>query len=597
MAPVLRTKKLPDTSDNKSGKIQQLSSKIKVKRKNKVSAEVKQHRLEQKRIAEKLRREKRRNDPEAYKNYCQSERARNEKRKKEGKLKSIDQLSEREKRARRKQQNLWKKNSRTRQKENIELTMEQNNMNNNVESKQAKVGRKRIQKNLRKCFRDNKKLLDDNKNLRMKINSLHKKLQRLNIKKSDSTSPEYKVDKMLNGQNVNPEVRKTLILHQVMIQQLKLSYQESRSSKFKANIGVHRSNKPLEYIKNMKSNQKFIQDRVTSFYEENSKIIPDKKASIKMNGKQVTKRYMNATIKDLHSKFCSQMKIILVSMKRKFSQYTLGLVEYNVLYTLAWSTLQKSSHGFVTLSKSLRHDPSAIIVHIKKILDVYLATNPEIKKLHIMSDGPTTQYRNKKMFYLITQYFPQCYSQLEDITYNFSEAGHGKSSADGIGGYIKKLADDQVKYGTDVSNFDSLLAILRDRVKSVYIDCVSEDEISAIDLILPNNFKPFVGTMKVHQYTWNKLQHNFILFNSLSCFDCSNKNPCIHFAMGKIDYSINDTTEKMNKRLVAKTKKSDNSTSKLTKNLKCLEKDVAKDNLEKNETMLLRRSSRIKKKL
>ena len=98
------------------------------------------------------------------------------------------------------------------------------------------------------------------------------------------------------------------------------------------------------------------------------------------------------------------------------------------------------SQDFATLSKSLRHDPTAIIVHIKKILDVYLIANPEIKKLHIMSDGPTTQYRNKKMFYLITLYLVQCDSQLEDITYNFSEASHGKSSADGIGGYLKKFA-------------------------------------------------------------------------------------------------------------------------------------------------------------
>lgn len=51
--------------------------------------------------------------------------------------------------------------------------------------------------------------------------------------------------------------------------------------------------------------------------------------------------------------------------------------------------------------------------------------------------------------------------------------------------------------------------------------------------------------------------------------------------------------EKTTKRLVAKTKKSDNSSPKLAKNLKCLENDVAKDNSEKNETISLRRSSRI----
>lgn len=44
---------------------------------------------------------------------------------------------------------------------------------------------------------------------------------------------------------------------------------------------------------------------MTNFYKENSKIIPDKKASIKMNGEEVTKRYMNIKMKDSYSKFCS----------------------------------------------------------------------------------------------------------------------------------------------------------------------------------------------------------------------------------------------------------------------------------------------------
>ena len=160
----------------------------------------------------------------------------------------------------------------------------------------------------------------------------------------------------------------------------------------------------------------------------------------------------------------------------------------------------------------------------------------------------------KLEFNLITQYLPQCCTQLEDITYNFSEAGHGKSSADGIGGYLKKFADDQVKYGTDVSDFDSLLLILRSRVKLVYIDCVTEEEILKIDAILPNNFDLFLGTMKVHQYTWNKLQSNCILFNSLSCFDCFNENLCRHFSMERIDYSSNHKVKKTNKKLMQITK-------------------------------------------
>ncbi|KAK0071332.1 hypothetical protein PV325_013091 [Microctonus aethiopoides] len=211
---------------------------------------------------------------------------------------------------------------------------EEDSNNNNLESKQARLGKKRIQRNLRKCFRDNKKLINHNETLRKKINSLNKKLQRLKMKKSDPTSPEYKVDKLLKHKNVDSQVRKTLLFHEVMVQQLRSSYRDTKSLKFKQILGraisgkivkkyrqqsavkkniapiissrVHRSNNPLEYVKNKKKNQVFIQDQVKLFYDENSKIIPDKKACIKINGKQITKRYMNATIKDLHAQFCSQ---------------------------------------------------------------------------------------------------------------------------------------------------------------------------------------------------------------------------------------------------------------------------------------------------
>lgn len=258
MAPILRTRKLPVTTDNKSSKNQQSSTTKKLKCKTKVNAELQQRRLEQKRIAEKLRRQKIQNDPEAYKSYCEKERARNEKRKKEGKLKLIHQLSDREKRARRKQQNLWKKNSRLRQKEDIKLKTIQNDVNNNIESKQARLGKKRIQKNLRKCFRDNKKLSNDNKTLRMKINSLHKKLQRLKIKKSESSSLKSKVDKLLKGQKVSPEVRKKLLFHEVMVQQLKSSYQDSKSSKFKQILGRAISGKIVKKYRQLSAIKKML---------------------------------------------------------------------------------------------------------------------------------------------------------------------------------------------------------------------------------------------------------------------------------------------------------------------------------------------------
>ena len=68
-------KKLPANIDEKSAKNQHLPKNKNVKSKNKGNSEVQKHRLEQKRIAEKLIRQKIRNEPEAYENYCQKERA------------------------------------------------------------------------------------------------------------------------------------------------------------------------------------------------------------------------------------------------------------------------------------------------------------------------------------------------------------------------------------------------------------------------------------------------------------------------------------------------------------------------------------------
>ena len=69
------------------------------------------------------------------------------------------------------------------------------------------------------------------------------------------------------------------------------------------------------------------------------------------------------------------------------------------------------SQGFATLSQSLRHDPAAITAHLKQILNFFHSKFQQVKKLDFMSDGPTTQYRNRKIFYIITQYFPLCYPQ------------------------------------------------------------------------------------------------------------------------------------------------------------------------------------------
>lgn len=112
-----------------------------------------------------------------------------------------------------------------------------------------------------------------------------------------------------------------------------------------------------------------------------------------------------------------------------------------------------------------------------------------------MDHGPTTQYRNRKIFYIITQYFPLCYPRVELISYNFCEAGYGKSTADGIGGALKRLADDKVKFGNDISIFDTLVSIFRCSVKKIHIDVITP-QIETVDTLLPEKFRPFIEELE-----------------------------------------------------------------------------------------------------
>lgn len=69
-----------------------------------------------------------------------------------------------------------------------------------------------------------------------------------------------------------------------------------------------------------------------------------------------------------------------------------------VVYLKHTNSEQPEVISFCSLSKSLNHDAPAIGAHIGKILS-YIKRN-NIENLHFLSDSPSTQYRNKCMFFL-----------------------------------------------------------------------------------------------------------------------------------------------------------------------------------------------------
>ena len=73
------------------------------------------------------------------------------------------------------------------------------------------------------------------------------------------------------------------------------------------------------------------------------------------------------------------------------------------------------------------------------VLDCPLQTHTNVAVLHLYSDRPTSQYRQKGNFYLFTQIIQEKGTQV--ATRNFHEAGHGKGILDAVGASVKHVAD------------------------------------------------------------------------------------------------------------------------------------------------------------
>lgn len=150
-----------------------------------------------------------------------------------------------------------------------------------------------------------------------------------------------------------------------------------------------------------------------------------------------------------------------------------------------------------SISPSFRHDPCAIWAHLCKVLSFLKQKCPSASVLHIVSDGPTTQYRSKNNFFLFTNIPYQM--GWKKLTWNFLEAGHGKGPADGIGAAVKRRADDLIAQGKDIPNAQVLFSELQQQTSPIQLFYVEPEDIESMDTHLPAELQTIRGTMKIHQ--------------------------------------------------------------------------------------------------
>jgi hypothetical protein len=142
--------------------------------------------------------------------------------------------------------------------------------------------------------------------------------------------------------------------------------------------------------------------------------------------------------------------------------------------------------------------------------------NPSVINIEFFSDGPSSQYRQKGNFYLLTtEAFKY---RFETAKWTFFESNHGKGVPDAIGGSVKGTADSKVLYGEDIVCASDFIKQFQDSKTKVCL--VTEKEIQAQQEQLANKeLKAVNGTLKIHQLIAQSTPGK-ILFRKFSCI-CS----------------------------------------------------------------------------
>jgi hypothetical protein len=189
-----------------------------------------------------------------------------------------------------------------------------------------------------------------------------------------------------------------------------------------------------------------------------------------------------------------------------------------VIYFKTEASKEILHQSFVFVSDEMGHNANTVLTIIDKLIPAVKQLIPEVTCIHYWTDSPTSQYRNKLIFRCIANH---------NSTYgihakwNYWEAGHGKGPCDGLGGRVKRLADEAVNTGKvciqDPSDFYAWSQSVNCTMKNVKFVFVSTEECE--NKAKENNqlnLKPIVGTMKLHAVVGKG--DNCVAVRNTSCY-------------------------------------------------------------------------------
>ena len=139
---------------------------------------------------------------------------------------------------------------------------------------------------------------------------------------------------------------------------------------------------------------------------------------------------------------------------------------------------------------------------------------PDLKHLHLVTDSPTSQYRNRYSCGMLVRAREQFGIR---ITWNWLESGHGKGLCDGVGGALKGLADRVVKADGAIQSAEEFVEKITPQTQKVTLLYASKESVLECDALVTSwKCHGVDGITKQHQATVHDEQ---LYLRETSCYE------------------------------------------------------------------------------
>lgn len=157
--------------------------------------------------------------------------------------------------------------------------------------------------------------------------------------------------------------------------------------------------------------------------------------------------------------------------------------------------------SLATIAESLQHNTAAVALFQDKFIDFVRNWYPnDVKKIYYFSDGAAAQYKNKSNFSNLAKHFNRYQIEAE---WHFYASCHGKSTCDGIGGTLKRLARRASLQGKHISNSLELYEWAKNNLDNVsVIHCTQQEYEMKLNELSEQfaNAKSVSGTRSFHAF-------------------------------------------------------------------------------------------------